>query len=126
MKHLLPHLCWLWITITLIWDAPTHYENGAPLPPGEIHHYNIYRRFHGAPFNKSPVAMRYGTACSETPGHPCYIWDMPPTDFDGKEQINVWDWAVTAVATNGLESVKSNVITVNSNGYATGPIAKWK
>ena len=102
MKHLLT-ISWLWITLTFVWDAPLTNTDGSP---AVIHHYNIYRKFHGCGWNKGHVAERTVTT---------YQWDIPPNDIDGKPNINVYDWAVTAVGPTGLESVKSNVVVINTN-----------
>lgn len=104
----LPHLCWLWITVTFIWDAPTSYVDGTPLPPSQIAKYRIYRKFHSCSWPKGAVAERTTNT---------YVWDAPDKDVDGGPNINVYEVYVTAVGTNGLESGRSNIVVVNMNTY---------
>lgn len=98
MKHL---FFVLWITVTFLWDAPTQYVDGAPLPAPEILEYRIYRRPYKCFWGPGFVARRTTTT---------YVWDAP-------EGIDVYEVAVTAVATNGKESKKSNIVIVNMNTY---------
>jgi len=101
MKHLLM-FSWLWITLTFVWDPVTKDTAGNPI---QIQKYRIYRKFHSCGWPKGPVAERTTTTFS---------WDVPPNDFDGRKNINIYDYAVTAVGMDGQESVRSNVCVINS------------
>lgn len=106
MKTLLT-ICWLWISITFIWDPVTQDVSGNPIT---IDHYNIYRKFHSCGWPKGHVAERTDTS---------FIWEVPPNDFDGRKNINIYDYAVTAVSVEGIESAKSNICIINSNTVET-------
>ncbi len=85
------------------WTPPTQYEDGSPLPDGEIASYNIY-------CNGSLLGNVVNAGGTNT-------WTSP----DGSLPPGTYDCYATTVASNGLESEASN--TVNFTVSPSNPAA---
>jgi hypothetical protein len=89
----------------LSWVAPDTREDGSPLSPDEIKEYRVYYTVNGqTPGDNYPVVVS-GTAQSET-----VTLELMP-----RAEPYVVGFAITTVDTDGVESVRSDVVSKTFN-----------
>jgi len=89
----------------LSWTAPDTREDGTPLAPSEIAEYRVYYTIDGqTPGDNYPVVVS-GTAQSET-----VTLELMP-----RAEPYVVGFAITTVDTDGVESVRSDVVSKTFN-----------
>jgi len=86
------------LTATITWTAPTERENGEPLAPGDLASFKLYRVVDGKPIASATYA---GTATSAQ-------LSLAPA--------SCYELQMTAVDTQGLESLPSDSVTACTYG----------